>query len=77
MLFYGVRQGAVLSPLFSNYIDDLINRLETSFLGCSINGMYLGCLLYADDIIILSQSITAMQRVRWDLYMVRSLVIWT
>ena len=58
----GVRQGGVLSPiLFAVYMDDLINRLELSKLGCNIDGIYLGCLLYADDIILLSQSVTTMQ----------------
>ena len=46
---------------FLPYIDDLINRLEISVLGCNINGIYLGCLLYTDDIILLSQSVTPMQ----------------
>ena len=42
-------------------MDDVINRLEISELGCNINGIYLECLLYADDIILLSESVTAMQ----------------
>ena len=59
----GVRQGGILSPiLFAVYFDSLVDRLSMSKLGCSINGQYLGCLLYADDILLLSQSVSCMQR---------------
>ena len=47
----GVRQGGVLSPyLFAVYIDHLICALENSGHGCVIHGVYLGCIVYADDI---------------------------
>ena len=58
----GVRQGGVLSPiLFAIYIDEIILSLTNAKLGCTINGVYLGCLLYADDIILLSCSNFCMQ----------------
>jgi len=59
----GVRQGGLLSPcLFSVYIDQLINSLIESNLGCKIGHLYCGCIVYADDIILLSQSVQCMQR---------------
>ena len=33
-----------------------------SDLGCHINGVYIGCLTYADDIILLSASVVHLQR---------------
>ena len=57
----GVRQGELLSPmLFSVYMDVLINRLRQSRLGCKVLQQYFGCILYADDIILQSHSLTAM-----------------
>ena len=58
----GVRQGGVLSPLlFAVYMDNLIDKLESSGYGCRIHGLFMGCVMYADDIILLAQSSTAMQ----------------
>ena len=54
----GVRQGGVLSPyLFAVYIDDLIGVLEHSGHGCTVHGTYLGCIVYADDIFLISHSV--------------------
>ena len=49
----GVRQGGVLSPyLFSVDIDDLIK--EQSGHGIHVSTVFVGCILYADDIVLLS-----------------------
>jgi len=53
----GVRQGAVSSGiLFAVYIDEVLQRLRNSGLGCRIYGIFYGALIYADDIILLSAS---------------------
>ena len=58
----GVRQGGLLSPvLLAIYIDHLIVRLKASKFGCHLNGVYYGCLVYADDILLLSNSVQTMQ----------------
>ena len=58
----GVRQGGILSPtLFAIYMDVLINELESSGIGCKFYDNYVGCLVYADDIILLSPSQYGMQ----------------
>ena len=54
----GVKQGYILSPLLFNlFINDLVKSLEAS--GCDptiVNGLSINSLLYADDIILLSDS---------------------
>jgi hypothetical protein len=58
----GVRQGGLLSPaLFAIYIDKLISRLKASKFGCHLKGEYYGCLVYADDILLLSHSVQVLQ----------------
>jgi len=59
----GVRQGGVLSPLFfSVYVDDLIVKLRNSGLGIYVKGVFLGAIVYADDILLMSCSMLHMQK---------------
>ena len=58
----GVRQGGILSPcLFAIFIDSMIKKLRAADYGAFIGQFYFGCLLYADDIILVCHSITTMQ----------------
>ena len=43
------------------YMDVLINRLRRSGLGCCMANNYCGCLVYADDIILLPRSVNTMR----------------
>ena len=58
----GVKQGAVLSAiLFCVYINDLIKELRRNRDGCWVNSVYVGIIVYADDIVLLSPSIDGLQ----------------
>ena len=47
----GVKQGSILSPtLFLMVMDPLLKALETSGLGLSVNNLFAGAFIHADDI---------------------------
>jgi len=57
----GVKQGGVLNPvLFCIYIDSLLTKLSESGIGCYMDDNFLGALGYADDIILIDPSPSAM-----------------
>lgn len=52
----------MLSPLlFAIYINDLIISVNRCNLGLRIHGICYSCIVYADDILLLSNSLTGMQ----------------
>jgi len=53
----------ILSPVFFNInIDELSNSLQKSDFGCHIGREYVGCIVYADDVLLLSASVVHLQR---------------
>ena len=50
-----------MTLLFNLYVDDLLCELEASKLGCCIKDIYVGCVMYADDILLLSASLVTLQ----------------
>lgn len=62
-LSQGVRQGSILSPyLYNTYFDLLLKSIEsTSTVGTSLFGVFTGIVMYADDIILLSPTISGLR----------------
>jgi hypothetical protein len=59
----GVKQGGVLSPtLFAIYIDGMLSQLESCKIGCYVGSKYCGVIGYADDVILLSPTQSAMRK---------------
>ena len=73
----GVRQGDNLSPtLFALYLNDLAIELNRKKLGINIDGLHICILLYADDIVIVSENEDNLQKMltyvhewccKWDM----------
>ena len=58
----GTRQGSVLSPaLFSIYMDEILLNLRNLGVGCYVGEVFMGAMWYADDLVLLAPSRTAMQ----------------
>jgi len=47
--------------LFNSYVDDLIYELEASNAGCCVCDRFFSCVMYADDILLLSASVSGLQ----------------
>ncbi len=59
----GVKQGCVISPiLFNIYVDELINQVLESDHGLSIEQCKFSIMAYCDDIIMLSPSVSGLQK---------------
>ena len=58
----GTRQGSMVSPaLWSVYLDLLIKELRQLGVGCHVGGLYMGVVVYADDILLMAPTRGAMQ----------------
>jgi hypothetical protein len=58
----GVRQGGVWSPvLFAILIDELVSKVSSTKVGCYNSTICICIFLYADDIILLSPTVTGLQ----------------
>ena len=59
----GVKQGGVLSPIFCTlYMDEMLYKLKNSGLGCYVGNVFMGCLGYADDAVLLTPTLFAMKK---------------
>ena len=59
----GIRQGGQLSPLLYNvYTVDLNHHLQAAGVGFYVEGPWLNTLSYADDMVLLSPTVTALQK---------------
>jgi hypothetical protein len=58
----GVPQGSINGPKFFNCImDKILCTLELNHLGCYVNNNFAGAIAYADDLLLLSASLTTLQ----------------
>jgi len=58
----GIRQGGVLPPyLFAVYVDDILAIVEKRRSGCFYQSVCVSIVMYADDILLLSPSVTVVQ----------------
>ncbi|KAI8433032.1 hypothetical protein MSG28_013899 [Choristoneura fumiferana] len=67
----GVRQGDVISPkLFTNALEDVFKLLDWNRFGININGEYITHLRFANDIVIMAESLEELNTMLSDLSIV-------
>ena len=60
----GVKQGCVLRPIFfCIYVDDLLQQLAKARVGCFVDDHFAGAFAYADDIVLIARSPSAMHTI--------------
>ena len=65
----GLKQGCRLSPiLFNLYVNDLVTQISELGLGIDIDGEKVAVLLYADDLVILSETKDDLQTILDNLH---------
>ena len=57
----GVKQAVFEPVLFSLYINDLVNNFDSTCDPVYVNDREVSCLMYADDLVLLSQSYEGLQ----------------
>ena len=58
----GVRQGSVLSPLLFNlYVNEMLNSMVKSEMGCVIGSSRMNVIAYADDLVLISPTAPSLQ----------------
>ncbi|CAH2100477.1 unnamed protein product [Euphydryas editha] len=59
----GVRQGGLTSPrLFNLFVNQLIEGLGRAGVGCSVDGVFINNISYADDMVLLSPSVGGLRK---------------
>jgi len=54
-------KGRIFSSI-SIYVDSIIERLRMSAYGCIIRGELFGCIMHADDLVLVSHSVCVLQK---------------
>ena len=64
--------GSIMSPSpFNLYVNVIIDALSKAGYGCFIHRIYMGCIVYADDIILLSASIVTCCKKYWIIVFIK------
>lgn len=67
----GVRQGDTISPtLFLIFINDLAVKSKETNIGIPINDGKVSLLLYADDVVLLTETENDMQVLHWTYFII-------